>query len=312
MKQFLYGLIVNNEGIPVFGQLMDGNYSDKTWNREALQKFNSIMPNGGKDCIYIADSALITKGNLDIILEQKIKFISRLPETFKIAAEIKQWACAENNWINLGPLKNKKDAAQYRAQSTIMELDGKEYRFIAYQSTNLDARKEKTIARKIEQERIALEKSCSKLAKQPFYCKADAEKAWEIFCNKNSGIQHGLTVKIYEEVTAKRKAGRPKAGSQPVTETTYRLDITIHAPGEAKITDLKAQASTFILMTNILKEKDLSVLNVLKEYKGQAAVECRFRFLKDPTYVDGIYLKNPERIEALGYVFLMALLISSM
>jgi transposase len=64
-------------------------------------------------------------------------------------------------------------------------------------------------------------------------------------------------------------------------------------------------------MTNLPGNK-YSALDILKEYKEQAAVETRFRFLKDPTYVDGIYLKNPERVMALGYVFLMALLVFSL
>ncbi|MCF2941897.1 IS4 family transposase, partial [Paenibacillus alkaliterrae] len=35
----------------------------------------------------------------------------------------------------------------------------------------------------------------------------------------------------------------------------------------------------------------------------------RFRLLKDPTILDAIYLKQPKRIEALGTVFIMALLL---
>jgi transposase len=48
---------------------------------------------------------------------------------------------------------------------------------------------------------------------------------------------------------------------------------------------------------------------VLREYKNQTAVELSFRFPKNPVYIDGIYVKNTERVVAIGYVFLMALLI---
>jgi len=47
----------------------------------------------------------------------------------------------------------------------------------------------------------------------------------------------------------------------------------------------------------------------LGEYKEQTVAEVSFRFLKDPMCVDGIYVKNTERVVALGYVFLMALLV---
>jgi transposase len=47
----------------------------------------------------------------------------------------------------------------------------------------------------------------------------------------------------------------------------------------------------------------------MKEYKQQSSVELRFKFLKDPMFVDSLFLKTPERIEALGYVLLIALFI---
>ena len=48
---------------------------------------------------------------------------------------------------------------------------------------------------------------------------------------------------------------------------------------------------------------------LLREYKGQTSVEQRFHFLKDPAFVDAVFLKKPERIEALGFVMLLALLV---
>ena len=40
-------------------------------------------------------------------------------------------------------------------------------------------------------------------------------------------------------------------------------------------------------------------------------MEQRFHFLKDPAFVDAIFLTKPERIQALGYVMLLALLLFS-
>lgn len=50
---------------------------------------------------------------------------------------------------------------------------------------------------------------------------------------------------------------------------------------------------------------------LLREHKGQTTVEKRFHFLKASAFVDAIFLKNPERIQALGYVMLLALLLFS-
>jgi transposase len=48
---------------------------------------------------------------------------------------------------------------------------------------------------------------------------------------------------------------------------------------------------------------------VLQAYKDQHGREQNFAFLKDPLIVNSLFLKKPERIEALGLVLLLALLL---
>jgi transposase len=43
--------------------------------------------------------------------------------------------------------------------------------------------------------------------------------------------------------------------------------------------------------------------------KEQHGIEQNYGFLKDPLIVNSLFLKKPERIEALGLVFLLALLL---
>jgi len=51
---------------------------------------------------------------------------------------------------------------------------------------------------------------------------------------------------------------------------------------------------------------------MLEYYKNQAAVERGFRFLKDKSFrISEVYLKKPERIEALSMVMVLTLLIYS-
>ncbi len=44
-------------------------------------------------------------------------------------------------------------------------------------------------------------------------------------------------------------------------------------------------------------------------YRGQVNVEAAFRWLKGPVRVSPVFLKTPERVEAFGYVMLMAYLV---
>ncbi len=48
---------------------------------------------------------------------------------------------------------------------------------------------------------------------------------------------------------------------------------------------------------------------LLSLYKEQYGIEKNFGFLKDPVIVNSIFLKKPQRIEVLGLVLLIALLI---
>jgi transposase len=48
---------------------------------------------------------------------------------------------------------------------------------------------------------------------------------------------------------------------------------------------------------------------ILRAYKEQNGVEMNFRFLKDPVIVNSTFLKKAERIEALGFILLLSLMI---
>lgn len=48
---------------------------------------------------------------------------------------------------------------------------------------------------------------------------------------------------------------------------------------------------------------------LLRTYKGQYGVESDFAFLKDPIIVNDIFLKSPSRIDALGMVLIIALMV---
>ena len=66
-----------------------------------------------------------------------------------------------------------------------------------------------------------------------------------------------------------------------------------------------------MLLTNVAAEGDegYSAEKILRTYKDQHAIENNFGFLKDDQIVNAIFLKRPERIEALGLILLISLLI---
>jgi transposase len=70
------------------------------------------------------------------------------------------------------------------------------------------------------------------------------------------------------------------------------------------------EAGCFVLLTNLLDQQaDWPADELLSLYKSQIGIEKNFSFLKDPAIVNSIFLKKAERIEVLGLVLLISLLI---
>lgn len=70
-------------------------------------------------------------------------------------------------------------------------------------------------------------------------------------------------------------------------------------------------AGCFVLLTNVPDSGTDALDNagVLRTYKGQYGVENDFAFLKDPLVVNDLFLKTPARIDALGMILIIALMV---
>jgi len=66
----------------------------------------------------------------------------------------------------------------------------------------------------------------------------------------------------------------------------------------------------FIVATDALDASILSDQELVTTYKEQGSVERGFRFLKDPLFLaSSVFVKNPERIVALGLIMVLCLLV---
>ncbi len=77
-------LLVNREGVPLFGSIASGNQSDKTLNTAMIDQLaQALAPDALQQLIYVADSALVTGPNLSRLADAHLAFISRCPETWQ-------------------------------------------------------------------------------------------------------------------------------------------------------------------------------------------------------------------------------------
>ena len=315
LKQFVLALLCVDANVPILGKLEDGNASDKAINHRLLSEISGHMHQHGiapDAFIYIADSALVTEANLERIGEHT-RFITRLPATYNEHDGAVLRAIEADDWIELGPIgqtpptKNRPGAC-YRVHAGKVTLYGKDSRAVVVHSSAHDQRRLKRLERALKASRRDIEQIAKAEARKTFFCRADAEAAAAAVRAYRSAF-HQMDVRIEERPRYGR--GRPKK-NVPKTPIAidYVLDIEIVEQHEA-IAKRRLLAGCFVLLSNIpgAGEDHYSAEQILRTYKEQNGIEKNFGFLKDDQIVNALFLKRPERIEALGLILLISLLI---
>ncbi len=148
LKQILFTWFVNRDGVPLMGTVEDGNRSDKRLNRHQIDRIvQAFSPEALRDLVYIADSALVTGPNLDALVAAEIAWLSRLPDTYGVAATAQAAAWAADAWIPVGRVAASPHAATYAASEQTGTIGDRPYRVVVYRSSRLDRRKAKTLER---------------------------------------------------------------------------------------------------------------------------------------------------------------------
>jgi transposase len=312
LKQLKIGLATQQQGLPLSGELLSGNKSDQVWNPQAVMALSDLLTGRGYDkVVFLADCALISTESLLKLARQKVQFISRLPETFKLAAELKEAAWNSNAWENVGQLAAvpTDKAAIYRTYQISREIDGEKLGFVVVHSSKLEERKEKSLCKEVERAKKELCRKSAELKKQAFACEKDALRSGEKLRHhaSSAGFDSEMSVSKREE-TAYGSKGRPKRGATPEISISWYAEVKIGEMSGAVLERKKQLSSTFVLINRLSEDK--SGGEILRDYKNQDKVEQGFKFLKQPLNLGPVYTKKPERVEALGYIFLIVLLLA--
>jgi transposase len=315
LKQFVLSLLCVDGSVPIVGKLDDGNASDNTLNHCLLSEVARHMQTHGvgeQAFIYVADSAMVTEANL-AQAGKDTRFITRLPASYNEHERVVLDAVNAAQWQTIGriaqsPATKNRPGACYRLHEGSVTLYGQAYRAVVVHSSAHDQRRQKRLERQLKASRAELEQRTTSGRQKTFLCRADAE-AGAAEMRAQSTAYHQLDVRVEERPRYGR--GRPKNNTprNPVA-IDYRLSIEIIEKPEA-IDKRRQLAGCFVLLSNLPGEDDggYSAEQILRTYKEQHAIEKNFSFLKDDQIVNALFLKRPERIEALGLILLISLLI---
>lgn len=287
LKQFIIELICTGDGdIPIFLKLASGNQSDSScFGKIALEYQKQIEMSS----LIVADSALYTESNLQLMSE--LRWLCRVPLTINSARSLVS-GLSESEFSD-------SELSGYKLREEIVTYAGIEQRWLVVQSEERRESDLKKLSQKVVKAEEKAAKELKKLSQDKFACEADAVKA----LSKLSEQLRYHQIKEYKVKEVKLKK------QDNTAQIAYQISGTL-SRNENQINTETLSAGRFIIATNVLDSSILSKDSMLREYKAQQSCERGFSFLKDPLFfTDSIFLKSPERIQALGMIMGLCLLV---
>jgi transposase len=317
LKQVLFGMTVTQDGnVPITGRITAGNTSDSTENRFNITSLRNIVPDLSNS-ILAADSKFFSSTTLDLAYQNDLSFVTLVPKTVGLRDELVK---EDGDFRLLLTKEGRKKGTfeEYRGYSVIRpyvyesengETVERTMRFLVVESTTLEKRKDKKIDTGILSEEEELIKIANSLKKKIFACEKDAQMEASAIKDKKKVLYHSLNFDVKKiEVPVKRGRGRPRNGEKARTSEGWVIEPNFVVNEEMVETRRKSE-SRYVLATSVLDKEKLPDDEFLKVYKGQAGVELNFKWTKNPAAVAPIFLNTPDRILALGFVYLVALMV---
>jgi len=287
LKQFIIEMICSGDGdIPIFLKLASGNQADSScFGQIAVEYHKQLEVNS----LIVADSALYTESNLKMMSD--LQWLCRVPLSIKVAKSLIS-TIPESEFID-------STIPGYKLGSKTENYAGIEQRWLVVQSQERRESDLRKLTQKITKAESKAVLDLKKLSQERFACEADAIKA----------LSKLSTQFKYHQINESKVTPAKSNKKDSLNEISYQISATV-CQDESKINTELLSAGRFIIATNVLNSQELSDDSMLREYKAQQSCERGFGFLKDPLFfADSIFLKSPERIESMGMIMGLCLLV---
>lgn len=326
LKQLIFGLTLHGPSrIPLGFSILDGNTADPKANRFQVESLCQLLPRQ-HEVTLVADCKFVDAETLGASRRSGFHYVSLLPKTFNLREElVERLRTQPVPMTDLGgfpgrkksdPLKVYKGVAMEAPLQVKNEDTGKKeaipHRFLVIRSSTQEEEFESTIGRHIENEAEKIKTSLEKFGKKTYACLADLEAGYaEVVAGLKYHEVKGEfgTVPL---VKKREKSGRPsKNESPPAGEMVWKLLGHNVGRDETRIEKARFHAAHFILVTDHMDQKKWDERRIFETYRSQESIEghAGFRWLKGVAEVAPVFLKQPERIQALSLIFMLALMV---
>lgn len=305
LKQLLFSLSVcGDEAVPLYFKVWDGNITDDKTHLRNWMALRGLL--GRADFTYVADSKLCTRENMEFIASEGGFFVTILPETRGEDKTFKDWI-QENTPVWQEVLRRKKqnhqDSVWQAFESPFPSSEG--FRILWIRSSDKQRQDEDIRTSRIEK---TVESLTSLQGQSHRSCDRLEAALKDIFQDNHSERYfHWQVTSRTEESFKQSHRGRPKPDTsyRKIERVTYTFSWTHNQEA------IRYEARTDGLFPLITNRKD-SATAILEIYKYQPRLEKRHEQLKSVYHVAPVFLKHPERIEALLFLYFLALLMTAL
>lgn len=315
LKQLLYVLTTTGDGhVPVHVRCLAGNTNDSTTH---VDTWNALVCLAGQPgFLYVADSKLCGHETMDHINRHEGRFLTVLPRSrgedghFRrwIQTHVPQWETVRDRPSPRGRRKPRDVWKVWR--SDLPSAEGWPITWVS--SSLLALRHARTRRDRIERAGQELDALNATLARPRCRVKRRREvherlKAILVPLEVTRYLRLKVETREVHQFRQLR-AGRPspKTAYRRITKKHFAVVWRIHEPA---VTRDQKHDGMYPLVTN---DASLSPADVLRHHKGQPRLEHRFRQMKDAFVIAPVFLKNEGRIEALFFLYALALLVQAL
>lgn len=315
LKQLLFVLTTTRDGgVPAHFRCEDGNASDSRTHEQTWDALRRIT--GRSDFLYVADSKLCNADAMSHIDRNGGRFVTVMPRSRREDAHFREWIQThEPAWELVWdrPNPRRKGGPRDRWWTYRASIPSREAWPVLWVYSNLlelrqGHRRQERIAR-AEQELEALDRQLA--GKRPrLRSKARIRERVDEILDRCKVARY-LPVEIYAEQQHEYRQigpGRPSANTQYRRKTKRRWRLRWSLDEERIAYDRKSDGM-YPLLTN---DRTLSPQQVLEAHKRQPTIEKRFAQTKTVFEIAPVLLKNPGRVEALFFVYFLALLVQAL
>jgi transposase len=308
LKQVLFSLsVAGDEAVPLYFKVWDGNITDDTTHIRNWMALRTLV--GSPKFTYIADSKLCVRDSLLLLHSEGGFFVTVVPETRKEISQFQDWIQGHTPaWKEASrePNPRRKHGPPHvfwTLESPFLSSEG--FRIIWVKSSQKLRDDEERRTDKIAQ----TEEELTVVADKKYRNREKLEKEIVAILDhyQTQRYFHWQIVIEIEESYKQEQRGRPHATTKyrKIEKKFYRL--TWSQNPETIRYDARYDG-IFPLITN---REDPSA-KILKIYKFQPRLEKRHEQLKSVYNVAPVFLKNPERVEAMLLLYFLALLCTAL